>query len=194
MQINEWWDSMTSLEHFFWVIAAPSSLIFLIIVVLTFIGGDIDGDTDIDSDTEGGDTIPFQFFTVKNLIGFFTIFSWTGIACIKGGFSFVTVLLISTTAGLAMMVVMAFLFYMMSKLVENGNININKSIGNTGQVYLTIPKNRESYGKVQLKVEGSFQTLDALSDESSDIKTGVIVEVIDIVNNSILIVKPSSKK
>ena len=194
MQINEWWESMTSLEHFFWIIAAPSSLIFLIIIVLTFIGGDIDADTDMDTDTDGGDTITFQFFTIKNLIGFFTIFSWTGIACIKGGFSFFSVLLISTIAGLVMMVVMAFLFYMMSKLVENGNINFNKSIGNTGQVYLTIPKNRESFGKVQLKIEGSFQTLDALSDESSEIKTGVIVEVIDIVNNSILIVKPSLNK
>jgi len=191
---NEWWSIMSTMEHVYWIIAVPSSLVFIMLMLMTFIGGDGDmasSDFEIDADIDGG--IPFQFFTIKNLVGFFTIFSWTGLAFIKGGFSVITTIISSSVAGILMMVMMSTIFYLMNKLVESGSIDLKKAIGSMGEVYLVIPGKRKSMGKVQLKVEGAFKTLDAISDEKNDIATGSLVDIIDVTNNDILVVKSSSK-
>lgn len=193
----KWWSAMATMEQVYWTIAIPASVIFLFIMVSTFFGGDMETDTDIDVETdievEGDSGIPFQFITLKNIIGFFTIFSWTGLAFIKGGYGLMAVIFSSTFAGLLMMVVMSTIFYLMNKLAEDGNIDLKKAVGSVGEVYLTIQGGRKSMGKVQMKIEGTFQTLDALTDDEQDINTGRLVDIIDITNNNILIVKSSSK-
>jgi hypothetical protein len=47
-------------------------------------------------------------------------------------------------------------------------------------------------GKVQIKVQG-LQTLDALTDNEEDIKTGGVVDVVEVINDEILLVKLSGK-
>ena len=74
----------------------------------------------------------------------------------------------------------------------NGSLNLNNAIGKVGSVYLPIPAKRDGFGKVQIKVQG-LQTLDAMTDYEEKIKTGSVVEVIEILNNGILVVKPSGK-
>ena len=75
---------MGTLEHVYWLFAVPSTIIFLIYMIITFAAGaDVDGDFgDADADVDGDAGIGFQFFSLKNLVGFFTIFSWAGLACI----------------------------------------------------------------------------------------------------------------
>lgn len=190
---SEWWSLMTTMEQLYWIVAIPASLIFIALMVMTFIGGDVESDTDIDGDIDTDDGIPFQFITIKNLVGFFTIFSWTGLACIEGGYGVFIVILSSTIAGILMMIAMATIFYLMSKLTESGNVNIKNSIGSIGEVYLIIKGSRKAMGKVQLKIGGTFQTLDAITDDKEDIATGGLVDVVDVTNNNILIVKTSLK-
>lgn len=63
---------------------------------MTFVGGDMDdsfGDADSAIDADEG--IGFQFKTVQNLVGFFAVFSWTGIASLQIGFSMSATLMIS---------------------------------------------------------------------------------------------------
>src|SRR5690349_1494282 len=86
LDISTWWQNMAYFEKIFWVIAIVFSLLFLIQAIMSFAGGDSDtamGDADVSIDTDDG--LGHQFFTIKNLIAFFTIFGWTGIAFIKGG-------------------------------------------------------------------------------------------------------------
>lgn len=190
---SEWWSVMTTMEQLYWIVALPSSLIFLFFMGMTFIGGDMDSDGDVDNDVDADEGIPFQFITIKNLIGFFTIFSWTGLACIKSGCSVLAVIISSTIAGIIMILIMTTIFYLMSKLTESGNVNLRKSIGSIGEAYLIIKANRQAMGKVQLKIEGTFKTLDAITDQEKDIPTGSLVDVIEVTNNNILIVKTSTK-
>jgi len=69
---NSWWAETETLGRIYWMIALPSSLFFVIILVTTFIAGDVDGEVgDVDADIEGDGGIGFQFFTLKNLVGFF---------------------------------------------------------------------------------------------------------------------------
>lgn len=195
LTISESWQSFALIEKIYWCIAIPFSVLFLIQIVLTFFGGDIDeieadGDSDVSVDSDTG--IDFQFITLKNLVAFFTIFGWAGVACLDGGLSVGKTVLISSISGFIMMTIMASIVYFMGKLTDNGTLNLNNAIGKTGSVYLPIPGKRNGLGKVQIKVQG-LQTLDAMTDYEEDISTGAIVDVIEILNNEILVVKPSGK-
>ncbi|MBX2980517.1 MAG: hypothetical protein KF905_14610 [Flavobacteriales bacterium] len=187
--INELWQEAGTFEKAYWAMALPFSFGLLIILISTFLGGDADGggvDAEIEADTGAG----VQFFTLKNLVGFFTIMGWTGIACIKMELSGTATVIISLTAGLAMMAAMAYLFYGMSKLVQDGTLKMERAIGRTGSVYMRIPAQRSGMGKVQITVQGSLRELDALTDHDTDIATGTMVRVSDLVDGHMLLVAP----
>ncbi len=188
------WDQITTFEKVYWVMALISSLIFMGMAVMTFIGGDADGDAgDADADVDADAGIGFQFITVKNLTGFFAIFSWTGLACIDSGLGIGMTVVVSAIAGLCMMVLMAAIFYMMSKLAESGTLVMNNAIGKMGEVYLKIPANRGGFGKVQIKVQGSVRELDAITDEDTEIQSPTIVIVREVIDDGILVVDRSGK-
>jgi len=191
---STWWVEMATFEKINWLIALPFTALFIIQLVLTFFGGDMDhmsADGHADSSINHDAGIDFQFLTLKNLIAFFTLFGWTGIVCIKGGLSPGISVLFSMMAGLMIMTVMASIAYFMHKLSDSGTLNINNAIGKSCTVYLTIPPKRSGMGKVQIQIQG-YQTLDAMTDHYEAIKTGALVEVNDIINNEILLVKLSN--
>ena len=105
--------------------AIPATLIFVVLLILTIAGGDADTDvdTDVDSDFADGDSIPFQFISLKNIVAFFAVFGWSGIGFVNAGMSYWLVLILSFLCGLLMMFLMASLFYLMSRLVESGTLN-----------------------------------------------------------------------
>jgi len=178
-------------EKVYWIIAIPFTLIFLIMMVMTLLGGDLDSaDMDVDMEMDSDTGIGFQYLSIKNLVGFFTIFGWTGIACLASGKSMVFTVIVSVLAGLLMMTIMSTIVYLMGKLTEQGNLNLQNAIGKIATAYLTIPAERKGMGKIQVKVQG-FRTLDAITDEKEDIKTGAVVEVVDVINNQVLLVKHS---
>lgn len=192
LQISDWWSAMEIVEKIFWSISIPFSLLFLIQIVLTFIGGDIDdmsAEGDADAAVEGDTGIDFQFISLKNLIAFFAVFGWTGIICLDMGIGAGISTLIATLAGLLMMLLMASILYFMGKLVEEGTLDLNNAKGKIGNVYLSIPANRKGMGKVQVEVQG-LQTLDAVTDNDFDIPTGAVIQIVDVLNDQILIVKP----
>lgn len=187
------WSELDMISQIYWLIAVPSTLIFLLLLVLTVFGSDADTDiqTDFDHSFIDGDGIPFQFLSVKNVVGFFTMFGWSGIGFLSTGMAHWLVIVLSFLCGFLMMLAMASLFYFMSKLTESGNLNLRNAIGRSGEVYLTIPGNRKGTGKVQITVQGSLETLDAVTDEPDDIPSSAIIQVKEIVNNQLLLVRRS---
>jgi len=187
-----WWEGLSTLARIYWLVAFPSTLLFLIQLVITFIGGDADGHADFDADHDGdfdGDEGGFHIFTFKNLVAFFTLFAWSGLACIEGGYSLGLVLIISIVTGTIMMLIMASLFYYISKFSYSGTMEFKNAIGESGSVYLSIPAKKAGAGKVQVKVQGQLRTLDAMTEDLEIIKTGSLIEVTDIINENILLVK-----
>ena len=192
LDISTWWTTMETFEKIYWILAFPTTLLFIILIIMTFVGIDADHDMDMDHDgsIDADHGIGFQFFSYKNLLGFFTIFAWSGIACIDSGLNVFPTIVISLFSGLLMMLIMASIFYFISKLSESGNLNINNAIGKVGTAYLPIPGQRKGMGKVQIKIQG-LKTLDAMTDDEKDIKTGLIVDCIDVLNDEILLVRRS---
>lgn len=192
----EWFTGLEWFDKIFWIIALIGSGLFVIMMLVTFITGggdmDVDGDFngDVDMDADGG----FSFFTIKNLIAFFTIFGWSGIAALENDLAKLYVILIATVCGLIMMFIMAGLFYLISRLHDSGTLEIKNAIGNIGEVYLTIGESRSSIGKVNVRIQGALRELEALTDNEAPLKTGSVIEVIDVTNNGILIVQKLTSK
>ncbi|MFZ5973666.1 MAG: hypothetical protein ACOYXA_18960 [Bacteroidota bacterium] len=184
---STWWEGLSLALKFYWAVAVPFTVFFVLQLVLSFFGADTPDDLP-DAEIEADHGIGFQFFTLKNMVGFFTIFGWTGIACIESGLSLVATILVSVASGTAMMGIMAGLFYLLMKANADGTMRIENAIGQVGEVYLTIQSKRGAMGKVQVKVSGSLRTLDALTDDEHDIQTGKMVTVASIVNDNILLV------
>lgn len=187
------WAELGVFEQIFWFIALPSTVIFLVLLGMTIFGGDasdhVDVSTNVDAGLADGDSIPFQFLSLKNIIAFFTVMGWSGIGFIHAGLAPWLVVLLSVICGLIMMFLMAALFYFMSKLAENGTLKMSNAVGKLGEVYLVIPASRRGMGKVQLNVQGSLRTLDAITDDTNPIPTNSIIEVLGVIDEQILLVK-----
>jgi membrane protein implicated in regulation of membrane protease activity len=203
--MQTWWDALTAIEKIFWLIAIPFSVIFIIQMVLSFTGiggGATDPGADItdiqtDISTAGHDISHsnedagpgFSFFTIRNFIAFFTVFSWSGLGFINAGLGLgLTIVLSVLLGGLAMLVISS-LFYFTSKMVGSGNILVKNAIGATGKVYLPIKAAKGNIGKVQVTFQGSIREMQAITEQDSDLPTNTIIKVTGLADESILIVE-----
>lgn len=189
LDISSWWQSMAAFEKILWAMAIVFSALFIVQAIISAGSGDegmAHGDAD---DYVGGDDgIGYQFFTIKNFIGFFTMFGWVGIAAYKGGLGPGLTLVAALIGGAIMIVIMALLFRNVSKLRHSGTLDINNAVNQVGEAYLFIPARRSGTGKVHIKVQGSLRELQALTDDISDIPTGKLVKVTGVLNEKILLV------
>lgn len=188
-----WWQGLEIISKIYWLITIPFSLLFVIELVMSFLGassdsGGFDATGNVDPSTDFDDGISFQLVTFKNLVAFFTVFGWAGLTCIDSKLGMASTIIISAVSGFLMMVIMASIYYFMGKLAETGNLEINRAIGQKASVYLFIPPLRQGSGKIQIKLQG-LRTLDAMTDDDTTIPTGSLVEVVGILTNEILLVK-----
>ena len=191
--MNEWFLELSTIERVYWIIAVAASVLFIIQMISVFVLGDLDvqvaGDTDFDIESDAG--MPYQFFTFRNLVGFFTVFAWSGLASLSAEYSVTTTLIISTISGASMMALMSLLFYFISRMADSGTMDYKNAIGKVATTYIPIKAKRGGMGKVQIEIQSSFHELDAMTDEDEDIPTNSIVEVIKLISGNILLVKKS---
>jgi hypothetical protein len=180
---------MSGFEQILWYIAIPTSVVFAIQTALTLFGMTFDhADTAMHHDG-GFDHAYFPIFTIRNLIIFLMMFGWTGIAMIRRFNTGIPVtILVALVAGFAMMFLVAFMFYGVSKLTSSGNVVVDKSIvGSEATVYLKIPATKSGYGKVTVVVQGVQRELRAMT-EGPEIPTGAVVRIADVKDDISVIV------
>ncbi len=188
MDISTWWEALSSLQKIHWAIALPSTTIFIIQLIMTLVGGDADDfDADGDADFDGVDD-GMHIFSVKSIMSFLMFYGWTGLAAIeRGGMAWWGVSGISLLVGAIMMFFTAWLLFMLLKLQESGTMKMSNAIGKQAEVYLTIPSKKQGEGKVQLIIQGGYKTLDAITEDIEDIKTGTFVEVVEVQNDTLVV-------
>lgn len=189
--MSEFFSELSTLQLTFWITALVGTSVFSLLLVLSFFG--VDSDADVDTDIEGDVGIGIQFFTFKNVMAFFTLFGWTGIVCLDNGYSSGLSITMATIAGVAMMVLLSFIFFWISKLAENGTLKISNAIGKVGEVYLSVGSNRSKIGKITIDVQGSKRELSALTDSGVDLKQGDVIKVIEVVSGEILLIEKLRK-
>lgn len=191
--MSNWYLELTTLEKIYWITAIIGSVFFVIQMITAFVIGDMDadvaGDADFDIETDTG--IPFQFFTLRNMVAFFTVFGWSGLGCIAAEYTVMSTILTSTLSGFIMMLIMSGLFYLVSRMTDSGTMNINNAKGKTATIYIPVKAKRGNMGKVQVKVQNSLRELDAITDEEEDLKTGSVVLVKDVLDSNVLLVEKS---
>ena len=186
MDISVLWDTLSNLQKIYWIIALPSTVIFLLQMVMMLLGGDseIDGDGDFDGDHGSG----MNIFSVKSVVSFLMFFGWTGLAAYQKGILGWGAIGLSFGAGLIMMFVTAWIFFLLLKLQHNNITNMKDAIGKTGEVFLRIPSKKTGNGKIEIMLNGGLRSIDAVTEDAEDIITGSFIEVTGIIND-IYIVK-----
>jgi hypothetical protein len=183
----EFLEGLDPLLKSYWYIALPTSLFFLLQTIMTFIGLS-GGETDIDSD--GGDTdLPFEIFTLRNLINFLLGFSWTGISFYDSIENKAVLIAISVVVGIVFIGLFFILIKQILKLGEDNSFKFENTINQTATVYLTIPESKSGVGKVQISVKGAFHELQAMTDASEKIVTGSVVKIKNVENNILIVDK-----
>lgn len=198
MTFGQWWQTLTGPQQIFWGIAIVFTVLFVIQFVLSLVGLDFETDTDLDVEASAGSTegygvdTDFTILSVRSIIAFFTFFGWTGVFVLKSGGSILLAVGLASLSGFAAMFVVAYMLYLFSKLGEDGTVDLNEAMYNTGEVYLAIPANKNGTGKIHLKVKGSLRELDAVSDGDA-IPTGVPIRVVEVLNENIVLVEPAER-
>ena len=190
--METWWSSMDIMLQIAWVIALITSLIFVIQMIMTFIGMDSNADFSVDmGDPSISETTstPFQLFTFRNFINFFLGFSWSYIVFSGMLQSQFWIIFISVLIGLFVVAGVMFIFVALSKMEENGNISISQAVGLTASVYIPIPAHKEGKGKIQISVNGSFHELDAITNSSEKLTSGSAVKVVAVEHNLVIVEK-----
>jgi hypothetical protein len=185
----EVFENMDPLLKSFWFIAIPTSLIFLIQTIMTFMGVDsTDGlEADFDGDLNGGQA-PFQLFSLRNLTNFLLGFSWTGISFFNIISNAIVLVSLAVLVGALFVYFFFLIIRQVQKLAEDNSFKIANTLNKTAEVYLSIPEKKSGKGKIMISVKGAFHELDAMT-EGEKIKSGAIVRVVRIESPNILIVE-----
>jgi len=187
----DFFDQFDTLLKTFWYVAIPTTIIFLIQTIITFMGVDSsDGlNADFDSDFNDGDTT-FQLFSLRNLINFLLGFSWTGISFYNTINNPILLITVSVIVGFLFVFLFFIIIKQVQKLEEDNSFKLENTLNKSAEVYLTIPEKKTGKGKISISINGTFHELDAVTEHDEKINSGSIVKVEKIENNNILIVKP----
>jgi hypothetical protein len=187
---------LTWIEIIYWASTIVGGTLFILRVIMMFVGAGASDDaldTALDSggDLPAGDhveaDVSFKLMSVQGLTSFFMMFGLVGLALLKAGLPVFVTVLGGMLAGLVTVGITGLVFTQMKRLQTEGNINIRNTIGTEGNVYLTIPRN--GTGQVQIIAQGSLKIFDAVSSSKTMIATGEKVHVVGVASGNTLIVE-----
>ncbi len=215
--MQAWWESLGPVLQVLYCIAIPSTLVLVLQMILSMVGGfgdagvdvsdtsglDLSGDLDVDLDmdadvsgdaidavADGGNPADFgslKFLTLQTVVTFLTVFGWVSIVCVSGKMPIWASMLIGMAAGLVMMFVVAKIVQVSARLAEDGTLNLKNAIGETATVYLTVPAKGEGEGKVTMQLQGRFCEIDAINAGAKPLATGTQVLVTDVLGDAVVV-------
>jgi uncharacterized membrane protein YciS (DUF1049 family) len=187
--MNSWWLTLSPLEHVYLIIALIATTVLLIQLILAFISG-VEFHSGSDIAAHHGDISEphFQLLTIRNIVAFFAVFSWSGLAFHQHHFSTTLTVIFSFICGLVMMIIVSSIFYLLFKLQSDGTIKdteVIKAVGQTAVVYL--PISNTIMGKINITLQGRQIEINAITKDSVLIPTGSLVKVLQVINNQALV-------
>tara|TARA_B100000700_G_C14988664_1_gene830156 strand:- start:792 stop:1397 length:606 start_codon:yes stop_codon:yes gene_type:complete len=182
---------VTGLDLIFGITALVGTVLFLIWFVLMMLGG-VMGDVgeaifgaDIGMDAD----LSFKALTFQGIAAFMMMFGLVGLWVSRGTDSQAMGIIVGGGAGGASMFAVSKIMTLFKEMETSGTADINNAIGETGEVYMRIPANGK--GQVQVPLQGTLRTLDAMSATNEKIDTGTLIVVTKVLAG-VLVVKPLS--
>lgn len=191
-----WWQSLSNFQQVAFIIASSATIILLIFLIMLMFGlGDESfdgGDTDVDFDGFNDEPISafggLRILSLRGGLTFFSIGGWTSYILepvIGIGWGLTLGILAGATAS----ILLALAFRLSLRLESSGNIDYQHGIGKTATIYLRVPKNKSGKGKITLILQERLVEVDAVTNESEDLLTNQIVEIIGLEDEQTFIVK-----
>lgn len=173
--IVEYATSLTGLPFVYGICALVGGCLFLIVMVLMFIGIEFDLDALVDGSGH---------VSLHGISGFFTLFGIVGLYLDSQGYD----VLVSSTGGIGaggmMFLAVSRIIAAMRKLESSGNITVNQTVGAKGSVYAEILSGES--GAVTIFIGDRERRYDAVTDEPTGLKTGDLIEVKEVISGSLL--------
>lgn len=170
----------------FGVPAVAGTLIFILKLVLMFVGGDsVELDTDIDAPSDaaldGSDTTgAFKAFSIQSLAAFAMGFGWGGLGVYHGlNAGIMMSVLGAIGGGVLMMWVLAMLLRGMLALQSDGTVSMKSAVGVEGDVYVSVPGGGGGRGQVRLVVSGRQRIVNAFT-QGEPLPTSARVRVVKV--------------
>lgn len=171
------------MESFYLVCAGLGGTFIVLQLVAGFVGFGADHDTDTDHDAGAdGDHEGDSFFgalSVRTVSAALTFFGLGGLTAGYYGVTEAAALCAAVAAAAAAFYAVAFLVRSLSQLKADGTARIERSVGQTGSVYLRVPGTRAGRGKVHLAVQNRTVEYQAVT-AGPELPTGVPVRVVAI--------------
>lgn len=101
-------------------------------------------------------------------------------------------LAVATAAGAAALVLVAFLMRSLHRLKADGTARIERAVGHSGTVYLTIPGQKSGIGKVHLSLQNRTVEYQAVTSHPQ-LPTGAKVVVTAIISSDTVEVAPATE-
>ena len=130
-----------------------------------------------------------QLVTIRNFINFLLGLGWGGVCLYSVIPNTIVLSLVSILVGVLFVYIFLIIYRQLRKLERNGAYHIDDCVGQTVDVYLTIPSNRSGMGKVQISFSGSVQELSALTDSDTPLRSGSKVRVTEVIDGTTVLVE-----
>jgi hypothetical protein len=203
-----WWDSLSDLRQISFIIGTIATIIMILFIVLMLMGMDggesFDGDIDIgdidgtsDLDIYNSDSVSsisgLRIISIRGALAFFSIGGWT-VYLFADSLSPLVSIIIGLIAGSIAAVLLALAMKSILKLESSGNLDYRTAVGKIATVYIRVPKEANGKGKVIFNHQGKMVEVDAITNELEDILSKSEVKIINLIDESTLVVEKNLKK
>jgi len=185
---------MLGVDHLFLWTAVIGGALFLVQLVLQFIGH-AGGGADVDLSEPGsldmgspGADLSFKVLSLQGLTAFLTMFGLVGMALRReSGTAVVLAVLGATAAGFGATWVIARIFRLFGKMQSSGTLDMRRAVGSVGSVYLTVTD--QKLGQVQIEVGGRLLTVEATTRSHEPLVTGTPIRVLEVLRDNLVMVE-----
>lgn len=178
----EYANKMINNDSIFWFCAIVGTAIFIIQLLLSFLGTNDADDIDVE------DSGKFKWLSRQAMAGFLMMFGWTALTCLKefhlNGFYG---LAIAFASGLVTIFTIGSIFRFAKRLHSSGSIfKIDDAIGQEAMVYQRI--SAKGKGKVSVSINNLTHEIEATADK--EIESFTKVYIIKKADNDTVVVVP----
>lgn len=180
------WEAFlqTPMYYTYWGVAIAASVVFVIQILLLFIGFDTDVDFsggDVSFDIDG-----LSLVSVKTVACFLLGFGWTGVLFWPIIGNAWLLALIALTVGVLFMLGIAFLLRQVLCLSQDATFRLEMTLQHVADVYLRIVPGDDHGGKIIVSIDGAIHELQAVSCDKEEIPTGAKVRIVEVVGDTLV--------
>lgn len=188
--MSEWWGGLSFEQQIYYAIAIVATVLVVFQTLLLLVGGVDDLADAGDVDMDGPDAHPSGIAIVssRTVTAFFVGFGWTGV--VAAGNQPELAVVAAIVMGLLFAAVILYLMRALHGLRHSGSLDYHNAVGAIGTVYLPIPEAMGGGGRIQVMVQGRLRVVQALTRNHERIETRARVRVVDLVDETTLLVEP----